>query len=290
MVAKLPDSQTLGELHRLARQRLRDASLASPDLDARLLVEWVTGTTRLDAISDPARAIPVDLVGQVEAALGRRLRGEPVHRIMGAREFYGLTFRLSSETLEPRPDTEALVELVLPFLKERIARNKVADIIDLGTGTGAIAIALLSQLKELRAVGADISAGALEMARHNAETAGVSARFAALETDWLENVSGRYDLIISNPPYIPSEAVASLEVDVRGYDPLRALDGGKDGLDVYRLLARESRAFLQQGGAIAVEIGAGQRVDVESIFVHHGWKLCGLGHDLAGHERCMLFN
>ncbi|MGH6763920.1 MAG: peptide chain release factor N(5)-glutamine methyltransferase [Phyllobacterium sp.] len=274
----------------MVRKCLREASLASPDLDARLLVEWATGTTRLDVISNPAQPVSADLVKQVQTVLDRRLRGEPVHRIIGAREFYGLAFRLSAETLEPRPDTEALVELVLPFLKERIARNQVADLIDLGTGTGAIAIVLLSQLENLRAIGADISVGALEMARHNAAAAGVSARFAALETNWLENVCGRYDLIVSNPPYIPSEAVESLDIDVRGYDPLRALDGGKDGLDVYRLLARESRVYLREGGALAVEIGVAQRMDVEKIFVHHGWKLCGLGHDLAGHERCMLFN
>jgi len=281
--------ETLAALHARARETLREAGIATPELDARLLVEWATGTTRLDALSRPEGIISGEAVGALDAAIGRRLKGEPVHRILGERSFYGLGFRLSPETLEPRPDTETLVDLVLPFLRQRIAENGIADIIDLGTGTGAIAIALLSQLENSRAVGVDIATGALATARENACIAGVSRRFAALKSDWFAQVTGKFDLIVSNPPYIPRHVIATLEKEVREHDPLLALDGGEDGLDFYRALASGSGYHLYDGGAVGVEIGAGQLPDVESIFAKHGFRLIETSRDLGGHERALLF-
>lgn len=289
MAMPISGDMTLGDLLRLARTTLRASPMPSPDLDARLLIEWVTQTSRLDAVSAPEQRIASSMVQRAADVLSRRLAGEPVHRIIGSREFYGLTFQLSPETLEPRPDTEALVDLVLPVLNERTALHGVADVIDLGTGTGAIAIALLSQNSKARAIGADISAGALATARRNAGLAGVSSRFAALETNWLENVSGQYDIIVSNPPYIPSKDIESLDVDVRAFDPMIALDGGQDGLNVYRLLAAQCKGALRQGGAVAMEIGVGQRNDIESIFDAEGWMLTSVSQDLGGHERALLF-
>lgn len=281
--------ETLAALIARARNALREAGVATPELDARLLVEWATDTTRLDALSAPERIIAGEAVANLDAGLSRRLAGEPVHRIMGERSFYGLGFRLSLETLEPRPDTETLVDLVLPFLKRRIAENGVADALDLGTGTGAIAIALLSQLEGLRAVGVDIAPGALATARENAEMAGLSRRFASLKSDWLAGVTGRFDLIVSNPPYIPRHEIATLEKEVREHDPLLALDGGEDGLDFYRALARDGETRLYEGGAVGVEIGAGQRADVEDIFAEHGFRLVDILQDLGGHDRALLF-
>ncbi|KXF79396.1 protein-(glutamine-N5) methyltransferase, release factor-specific [Paramesorhizobium deserti] len=281
--------EALAALHGRARKVLREAGIATPEIDARLLVEWATGTTRLDALSRPERIIPSDAVGTLDRAIERRLKGEPVYRIMGERSFYGLGFRLSPETLEPRPDTETLVDLVLPFLKQRVAENGVADVIDLGTGTGAIAIALLSQLEGLRAVGVDIAPGALAIARENALAAGVSRRFAALRSDWFAAVTGKFDLIVSNPPYIPRHVIATLDREVREHDPLLALDGGEDGLDFYKALASGSGYHLYEGGAVGVEIGAGQLPDVESIFAKHGFRLIEISRDLSGHERALLF-
>ncbi|MBB2972667.1 peptide chain release factor N(5)-glutamine methyltransferase [Mesorhizobium sp. RMAD-H1] len=282
-------SETLAALHARARKALRDAGIATPELDARLLVEWATGTTRLDALSTPERIISSEAVGTLDAAIERRLRGEPVHRIMGERSFYGLGFRLSPETLEPRPDTETLVDLVLPFLKARIAEKGVADLIDMGTGTGAIAIALLAQLDSLRAVGVDIAPGALSAARENARMAGVSRRFAAVRSDWFAEVTGKFDLIVSNPPYIPRHIIATLDREVREHDPLLALDGGEDGLDFYRALASGSGYHLYEGGAVGVEIGAGQLPDVENIFAKQGFRLIEVSRDIGGHERALLF-
>ncbi|WP_420960748.1 peptide chain release factor N(5)-glutamine methyltransferase [Brucella sp. IR073] len=289
MVAELTAAETLAALHGKAREKLRAVDIATPELDARLLVEWATGTSRLDMLTAPERIIGSEAVTALEAALERRLRGEPVHRIMGERAFYGLGFRLSPETLEPRPDTETLVDLVLPFLKARIAENGAADLIDMGTGTGAIAIALLAQLEELTAVGVDIAPGALLTARENAKLAGVSKRFAALKSDWFAEVPGLFDLIVSNPPYIPRAAIAALQREVREHDPLIALDGGEDGLDFYRALASGGRERLYKGGAVGVEIGAGQRADVEDIFAGHGFRLMESLPDLGGNDRALLF-
>ncbi|RCS22492.1 peptide chain release factor N(5)-glutamine methyltransferase [Phyllobacterium salinisoli] len=281
--------ETLGALHIRARKVLRGSGVATPDLDARFLVEWATGTNRLDALSMPERIIPDAAIRTLDDAIERRSAGEPVHRIMGERSFYGLGFRLSPETLEPRPDTETLVDLVLPFLKQRITENGVADTIDLGTGTGAIAIALLSQVQGLRAVGTDIALGALAMARVNARMAGVSRRFATLRSDWLAEITGKYDLIVSNPPYIPRHVIATLDREVREHDPLRALDGGEDGLDFYRALACKGGFHLYKGGAIGVEIGAGQLADVKRIFGEQGFHLMQVAQDLGGRDRALLF-
>lgn len=281
--------ERLDSLARRARDRLRAAGVETPDLDARLLTEWATGASRLDLISAPDRLIDADKVAALDAALTRRCQGEPVHRIMGVREFYGLPFRLSPGTLEPRPDTEVLVDLLAPVIAEQIARNGFAELVDMGTGTGAIVIALLHRFPGLRGVGVDISDDALATARINAAENGVSARFAAVKSDWFEKLSGRFHFIASNPPYIPRREIACLSREVRDFDPVAALDGGEDGLDFYRVLASHSGRYLYPDGRIAVEIGAGQFDDVETIFAEAGFVLAGHASDLGGHRRAMMF-
>lgn len=281
--------ERLDRLAAQARATLRAAGIDTPDLDARLLLEWATGATRLDLISMPEKPIDAAQVRQLNEALARRCAGEPVHRIIGIREFYGLPFRLSPETLEPRPDTEALVELAAPHVEALIARHGFADMLDMGTGTGAIAIALLYRFGELRGVGVDVADGALAMARINAAANGVSRRFAALKSDWFANVSGRFHLIVSNPPYIPHRDIAGLSVEVREHDPLAALDGGADGLDFYRALAEGAGTYLYEDGMVAVEIGAGQFEDVAALFEQAGFSLAGHASDLGGHRRAMVF-
>ncbi len=280
---------SLADVHRKARVFLTRAGIETAALDARLLVEWMTGTDQLEAIRNPNRLIDEPTVALLDSVLTRRINGESVHRIIGKRAFFGVELVLSPDTLEPRPDTEALVELVLPFLRERIAEQGIADLIDLGTGTGAIAIALLDQMPQLRAVGADISTGALDTARCNAHLAGVSDRFAGLQTDWFSAVSGSYDLVISNPPYIPSIEIVGLQPEVALHDPVRALDGGPDGLDPYRIIARHSRRHLRKGGAVALEIGYDQRGDIEAIFAKANFVLNGVQKDIGGLERALLF-
>ncbi len=284
------DGSRLGDVHREARARLMTAGVETADLDARLLVEWVTGCDRLEMIRNPNHPIDEAVLAQLGTVLTRRINGESVHRIIGKRAFFGVELTLSADTLEPRPDTEALVELAIPFLRQRIAEHGVADLIDLGTGTGAIALALLDQFRQLRAVGVDISKGALDTARANAHLAGVSDRFATLCSDWFSEVTGSFDLIISNPPYIPSLEIAGLQREVVLHDPVRALDGGQDGLTPYRIIAGHSRQYLRQGGAVALEIGFGQRRDVEAIFARENFALMGVQKDIGGHERALLFS
>ncbi|MBA8881623.1 peptide chain release factor N(5)-glutamine methyltransferase [Phyllobacterium myrsinacearum] len=279
----------LADVHAQARSRLTRAGIAGADLDARLLVEWVTGFDRLETFRNPDNPVANDVLARLDVVLTRRINGESVHRIIGKREFFGLEFSLSADTLEPRPDTEALVELALPFLHQRVAENGIADLIDLGTGTGAIAIALLEQVRNLRAVGVDKAPGALATARENARLNKVSSRFAALHSNWFAEVTGGFDMIISNPPYIRSKDIPALQPEVSVHDPILALDGGPDGLEPYRIIAAQADGHLHARGAVAVEIGFDQRADVEAIFAGTGFALKGLQKDIAGHERAMLF-
>ncbi|PQA74314.1 peptide chain release factor N(5)-glutamine methyltransferase [Brucella oryzae] len=272
-----------------ARKQLRDVGLDTPDLDARLLVEWVTGATRLDLISTPEKLIDEERVAVLRSALKRRAAGEPVHRIIGMREFFGLPFQLSAATLEPRPDTEVLVELVIPALEALTAQKSTLELLDMGTGTGAIIISLLHRFECAHGIGLDMAEGALAMARINAVANGVGDRFAAFKSDWFQNVSGRFHLIVSNPPYIPHEDIAGLSREVREHDPLAALDGGADGLNFYRALAQKAADHLYKNGMVAVEIGAGQFQDVEALFESAGFSLAGHASDLGGHRRAMLF-
>lgn len=280
---------TLGEVLRLARTELASAGIASAALDARLLVEHFSGSTRMDAITAPDKPLDPASVGAVMAALARRVRGEPVHRILGHREFHGLTLRLSPETLEPRPDTETLVDAMLPFVGQVILAHGVCRILDLGTGTGAIALALLKEVPEATALGVDISAEALETAAGNAEAAGLSARFATLRSDWFSSVGGKFHGIVSNPPYISTQELEGLQPEVRLFDPVRALDGGADGLDAYRIIAENAAPHLEDNGRIAVEIGHQQRDDVTGLFLGAGYRLIEALSDLGGNDRVLIF-
>ena len=248
-------NRTLGALLAEVRRSLSGAGFLDVNLESRLLVEHFTGTELKDAIASPDRIIGEAQLAALEKALARRLAGEPVYRIIGEREFYGLPLKLSGETLEPRPDTETLVELALPSARRCVAEKGFCRILDLGTGTGAIALALLSVLPEATALGVDISVDALAMAKANADINGYGARFTTLQSNWTAEVDSEFDLIVSNPPYIPTSDVERLDPMVRDYDPLRALDGGEDGLKFYRLTAEKGRQLLAHDGVIAVEIG-----------------------------------
>ncbi|RWP06243.1 peptide chain release factor N(5)-glutamine methyltransferase [Mesorhizobium sp.] len=282
----LPDA--LGPLLREARARL-GTTVDDPALDARLIVEHFSGTTRTQAIADPERRLGAGIVAEIDAALRRRAGGEPVHRILGYREFYGLRLSLSPETLEPRPDTETLVEAILPFVKAVAAREGGCRILDLGTGTGAIALALLSVVPTASATGVDLSAGALATAASNAGKLGLADRFTALQSDWFEKVFGRYHVIAANPPYITTEDIGNLQDEVRNFDPRLALDGGADGLNPYRTIAAQAARFLEAEGRVAVEIGHTQSDEVCEIFAAAGYMPGGVFRDLGGNDRVIVF-
>ena len=280
---------SLSDVLKKTRKLFRDRKLDNADLDARLLVEFFTSTTRKDEILNPDFQVGNDALQRLDKAIVERLNGKPVYRIIGKREFYGIEFHLSADTLEPRDDTEALVDLVLPEIRSIADRYGEAKIVDMGTGTGAIAIALLANVDGLKATAVDISDDALKTASLNAENARVADRFSSLKSDWFSGFSGKFDMIISNPPYIPESEISTLATEVKKYDPLRALSGGKDGLQFYRKLAEESRPFLKPHGMIAVEIGKSQEKDVIALFSENGFELKKTRKDLNGILRALLF-
>jgi release factor glutamine methyltransferase len=229
---------------------------------------------------------------RLEAFANRRLAGEPVARIIGEKEFWGLPLQLSPTTLVPRPDTETVVELALDLLRAGGDLTRPLRIADLGTGTGAILLALLSELPAAHGFGTDISPEALRTAAANAARAGLAGRAAFLACDYASGLSGSFDLIVSNPPYIRSADIAALAREVRNHDPLAALDGGADGLDAYRALIPQAAALLAPGGALIVEAGAGQSGQIQALMVAAGLTatttpradLGGIPRAVAGHK------
>ncbi len=272
-----------------ARKRLQAAGISDPLLDARLLIADVVGFSLTDFVMKPDRPVTVEENARIVAMIERRASGEPVHRILGHREFYGLDLLLSKETLEPRPDTEVLVDTLLPALRKIVSAKGRARILDMGTGTGAICLALLKECSEATGIGSDISAGALETAARNAARNGLNSRFEIVHSDWFEKISGRFDIIVSNPPYIRTDVVATLDQEVRKHDPMAALDGGQDGLAPYRLIAADADRFLVENGILGVEIGFDQRLDVSAIFASHGFSLLDAVKDYGGNDRVLTF-
>ncbi|KAB0677077.1 peptide chain release factor N(5)-glutamine methyltransferase [Aureimonas leprariae] len=283
------EGSSVADLLAAARLRFADGGVASPELDARLLVAEAFGVDAARLFL--AKELPAAAAGRDRLAgfVARRLAGEPVHRILGRRAFYAHDFQLSPDTLEPRPDTEALVDLARAPITECIGHKGRCIVADIGTGTGAIAVSLLALFPEAEAVATDISAGALATAAANAGAAGVAARFRVRLGDHLLALDRPVDVIVSNPPYIPSGDIAALQREVREHDPLRALDGGPDGLRSYRAIANGGRDALLPGGAVAVEIGIGQERDVAAIFAEQGFALETSARDLGGTERALLF-
>lgn len=281
--------RSLGAVLQRVRADFAKAGIETAALDARLIVEHFSETTRADAITAPDRELADAIVDAIEMAVARRVSGEPVHRILGFREFYGLKLHLSPETLEPRPDTETLVDAVLPTIKQIIENKGECSILDLGTGTGAIALALLHEAPKAQAVGVDVSIDALATAAENAQRLGLKDRFATRRSSWFENIDGRFDVIVSNPPYIRRTDLFDLDREVRDFDPPAALDGGEDGLDAYREIAIGLDAHLSPNGLAAVEIGFDQAADVTEIFAQSGFFLAQKHQDLGKYDRILVF-
>lgn len=231
--------------------------------------------------------LSAEALARLDDFSARRVAGEPVWRILGEREFWGLPFRLSRATLEPRPDSETIVETALAQFAGR--RDEKLELLDLGTGTGCLLIALLSELQRARGLGIDLSDEACRTAAGNAALNGVDDRATFRQGSWTEGLTGRFDLIVSNPPYIPSAEIATLSVEVREHDPLLALDGGADGLGPYRFFASTLPPLLTPGGVIVFEIGAGQGPDVVALMRAGGFEFRGSRNDLGGHERALIF-
>lgn len=282
-------STTLAEALAAARRRLAEAGIADAAQDARLLIAGLLDLSSTAFVIDGARPLDAAQTAAIEAGLARRAAREPVHRILGHRAFSRLDLQLSPETLEPRPDTEILVDALVPRAARIMAEIGECRILDLGTGTGAICLALLDLVPGATGVGVDLSAGALETARHNADMNGVADRFEALKSDWFAAVTGAFDIIVSNPPYIVRSVVGTLQDEVRLHDPILALDGGDDGLDAYRAIAAKAGDHLRENGLVAYEIGYDQKDPVAAIMREKGFARLDAVKDLGGNDRVLLF-
>jgi release factor glutamine methyltransferase len=282
---------TIEAARRDLSRRFKAAGIESPELDARILVGAALGLELTALVTRSAIKLTRDDTTRLAAFADRRLAGEPIARIIGEKEFWGLRIKLSPDTLVPRPDTETLVAAALAFART-MNPSKSPRIADIGTGSGAILLALLSELSDANGLGTDIAWAALVTAKQNAEALGVSNRAEFTLSNYFAAVSGRFDIIVSNPPYVRTADIESLAKEVRDYDPHRALDGDVDGLAAYRALCAQSPDHLEPGGALIVEVGHEQAGDVGRLMQAAGLNvvrpfrcdLAGIARVVEGHK------
>jgi release factor glutamine methyltransferase len=275
---------TLAQARRVLAQCLRAGGIESADIDARVLCAHALGRsqTALIAAADETLDAVRDIAA-LETVLARRLAREPVARVVGRKEFWSLDFDVGPATLVPRPETETIVAMAIEAF-DRAAPLRIAD---LGTGSGALVLALLSEWPNATAVATDIDPQALTMARGTARRLGLADRVVFVACDYAQALRGPFDLVVSNPPYIPRDDIVGLDTDVRGYDPLRALDGGADGLDAYRAIAASVAPLLCDRARLIVELGIGQADAVAAIFAAQGLACDAVRPDIAGIPRAL---
>jgi release factor glutamine methyltransferase len=261
-------NQTIDAVRRTLAMRLKSVGIDSAELDARLLVGAALHLDLTGLIAAGTRTVTPGEAAALEILMQRRLAGEPVARILGVKEFWGLPLEVAPATLVPRPDTETVVEFALELCGQ--PRAQQPRIIDIGTGSGAILLALLSEWRGATGIGTDISLEALRTASRNASRLGLAPRASFVACNYLAALSGMFDLIVSNPPYIRSADISELDREVREYDPPLALDGGADGLDAYRAIVPESARLLAPGGTLIVEAGYGQSGPISQLMAASG--------------------
>ena len=273
---------TLVKAWTAAKERLKDVSIDQPAIDARLLLEVAADVTRTDIIADPYRVLTDAQMATLENFLERRAAREPVSHIIGRKGFWKILLQVNKNVLTPRPETEVIVDEVLKAFPETMSFN----MLDLGVGSGTILLAVLAERPAAKGLGIDVSEEALAVARENAANLDLSARAALLRGDWTAGLGDdSFDLVVSNPPYIATHVIETLEPEVRDHEPRLALDGGLDGLDAYRLLAGEILRVLKPGAMFAVEIGYDQSKDVEALFREAGAREVRTVKDLSVNDR-----
>ncbi|AQR60655.1 protein-(glutamine-N5) methyltransferase, release factor-specific [Brevundimonas sp. LM2] len=278
----MTDTPTLVSAWKAAQGQLKAARIDSPAIDARLLLEAATGASRLEILTDPHRLLTTDQQTTLDAYIERRLRREPVSRILGRKGFWKIMLNVTPDVLSPRPDTETILDVAMLAFEPAQAFS----VIDLGTGSGAILLAVLSERSGAHGVGTDISSEALAVARENAANLDLDGRATFLRTEWATGFGdASFDLVVSNPPYIPSDDIPGLDPEVRDHDPVLALDGGPDGLQAYRDLAPEIARILKPGGIFAVEIGWDQGPAVKALFEAAGLADVKIVKDLGDRHR-----
>lgn len=278
---------SVAHARRALAEQFRIAGVESPKLDARVLIGHALGLDHTGLVMAAAQQISDLTATQIERFAARRLAGEPVARIVGMREFWGLPLQVTPDVLVPRPETETIVELALDLIGRAGPRTRPLRIADLGTGSGAILLALLTELPSAHAVGTDTDVRALDVARANAARLDLGARAAFVVSDFGKALAGPFDLVVSNPPYIASAEIATLAPEVCEHDPRRALDGGADGLAAYRIIASDAPRLLAPTGHLVVEIGAGQAAPVAAALEAKGLAMAATRPDLSSIVRAL---
>lgn len=282
MSENVPAAPTLLTAWKGAQARLKAAGVDSPSIDARLLLEAATGAGRVDILTDPYREVDADKIAALDAMIDRRVRREPVSRILGKKGFWKIMLTVTPDVLSPRPDTETLLDVIV----RAFPPQRAFEMIDLGTGSGAILLATLMERAGARGVGTDISTEAIAVARENAANLDLNGRCTFIRTDWAAGFAeDSFDLVVSNPPYIPTGDIPGLDPEVREHDPHLALDGGPDGLQPYRDLAPEIARILRPEGVFAVEIGWDQGAQVKALFEAAGFTGVKVVKDLGDRDR-----
>ena len=273
---------TLVKAWTAAKDRLKDAGIDQPSIDARLMLEVAAGVTRTEIVTDPYRELTAEQVATLDAYLARRAKREPVSHIIGRKGFWKILLQVNKNVLTPRPETEVIVDEVLKAFPEQMPFS----MLDLGVGSGTILLAVLAERPAAKGLGVDASDEALAVARDNAANLDLNTRAALMHGDWTAGLGdATFDLVVSNPPYIPTAVIETLEPEVRDHEPRLALDGGEDGLEAYRLLAPEILRVLKPGGMFAVEIGYDQSKAVEALFNAAGAQQVRTVKDLSTHDR-----
>ncbi len=280
---KLP--RTLGASIMEASEILQTAEVENPRREARLLACHFFDIDMAKVLGRPELEISEDQVVVFQQGVARRANREPMSHILGEKEFWGLPFKVNQHTLTPRPDSETLIEAVLEKIEDKSAP---LHILDLGTGTGCLLLSLLSEYPNAQGIGVDLSEAALAVAKENAQSLGLSERMKFVQGSWFEGITGKFDIIISNPPYIPRRDEGILEPEVAEYEPHMALFGGMDGLHCYRAITMEAGVFLNPNGLLILEIGVHQAEDVSGLVGESGFKEIIVKKDLAGIERCVM--
>ena len=275
----------LKEIQRKLCNNFSIFGIETPELDARIILKEVLSLDDKDLILKDSLDIPDEMIEEIIAIESRRLNGEPISKIFKKRDFYNSTFLISNDVLDPRPETELIVEIANNFIN----KNEVKNILDLGTGSGCILLSILKENKMINGLGIDLSKDAISIAKQNSKKLNLETQSNFLISNWMSSVNYKYDLVVSNPPYIASEDIKKLSKSVKIYDPILSLDGGDDGLNSYRLIASDLKRVVSKHALVIIEIGYNQSLQVIEIFKKNNFKLMKKYNDINGLDRVLTF-
>ena len=275
----------LKEIQRKLCNNFSTIGIETPELDARIILKEVLSLDDKDLILKESLDIPEEMIEKIITIESRRLNGEPISKIFKKRDFYNSTFVISNDVLDPRPETELIVEIANNYIN----KNEVKNILDLGTGSGCILLSILKENKMINGLGIDLSKDAISIAKQNSKKLNLETQSKFLISNWMSSVNYKYDLVVSNPPYIASEDIKKLSKSVKIYDPILSLDGGDDGLNSYRLIASDLKRIISMNALIIIEIGYNQSLQVIEIFKKNNFKLMKKYNDINGLDRVLTF-